>query len=177
MQRLTAGLLLTAVAATANAQNIATKFENTEIVPGIHMIAGADGFGGGNMGLLVGDDFVAMIDDGIEPLAPTLLSHVSELAGRPVNFLINTHVHADHTGSNAHFAGSDSDTVIFAHDNVRSRLALDSNPAGGAAGLPVVTFAESMSFHLGGIDARVMHLPRAHTDGDAVINFPRHNVL
>ncbi len=168
-------LSMCALACAASAQQFATSFKSTEIVPGIFMVEGVGGFGGGNMGLLVGDDYVAMIDDSLEALAPNLLEHVADTAGRPVNFMINTHVHGDHAGGNAHFA--DDGTVVFAHDNIRRRLLADPGPAGGPGGLPVVTFAEGITFHLNGIEARAFHLPRAHTDGDAVIYFPGANVI
>ena len=174
MRKLLTALLLVATM-TSYAQEFATSFETTEVVPGIYMVAGADGFGGGNMSLLVGDDYVAMIDDGLVPLAPTLLSHVAETAGRPINFMINTHIHGDHVGGNAHFA--ENGIVIFAHDNIRKRLLEDSALAGGDGGLPVVTFAEGVTFHLNGLEAQVFHIPNAHTDGDAAIYYPGVNVI
>jgi glyoxylase-like metal-dependent hydrolase (beta-lactamase superfamily II) len=163
------------LAAPLAAQQTDISFASSEVVPGLFMVTGVGGFGGGNMALMVGDEYVVMIDDGLAPLAPTLLAHVTETAGRPINFIINTHVHGDHAGGNAHFAGHG--TVIFAHDNIRKRLLEDAAPAGGPAGLPVVTFAEGVTFHVNGMEARVMHMPRAHTDGDAVIHFPGVNVI
>jgi glyoxylase-like metal-dependent hydrolase (beta-lactamase superfamily II) len=174
MKKILTALLLVA-ASTSYAQDFATSFSSTEVVPGIYMIDGVDGFGGGNMGLLVGEDYIAMIDDGLAPLAPTLLAHVTETAGRPINFMINTHVHGDHAGGNAHFA--ENGTVVFAHDNIRKRLVADSSSAGGDGGLPVVTFGDGVTFHLNGIEARVFHIPQAHTDGDAAIFFPGVNVI
>lgn len=168
-------LLLLLCACGAHAQEMATSFESSEVAPGIYMVSGVGGFGGGNMAILVGDDYVAMIDDNMEPLAPTLLAHVAETAGRPVNFMINTHVHGDHVGANAAFA--ENGTIIFAHENIRKRLLADPSDAGGAGGLPVVTFAEGVNFHLNGIEARVMHMPAAHTDGDSIIHFPAENVI
>ena len=167
-------VLLTLAATTATAQ-FATSFKSNEVVPGIVMIEGADGFGGGNMALLVGDDHVAMIDDGLDPLGEMLVAYVNELAGRPIDFMINTHVHGDHAGGNAHFA--DNGTIVFAHDNIRKRLLEDSEPAGGDGGLPVVTFGAGVTFHLNGIKAKVFHVPAAHTDGDAAIFFPDVNVI
>jgi len=174
MRYVLTALLLVGTSAI-HAQQFATSFKSTEVVPGIYMVEGADGFGGGNIGLLVGDDYVAMIDDGLAPLAPTLLAHVTETAGRPINFIINTHAHGDHVGGNAHFA--ETGTVIFAHDNIRKRLVADSSAAGGDGGLPVVTFGEGVTFHLNGLEAQVFHIPRAHTDGDAAIYFPDVNVI
>lgn len=175
MKILLTALLLFA-ATTSNAQGFATAFESTEVVPGIYMVVGADAFGGGNISLLVGDDYVAMIDDGLLPVAPILLTHIAgETAGRPINFIINTHVHGDHVGGNALFA--ENGTVILAHDNIRNRLLEDSGPAGGEGGLPVITFAEGVNFHLNGLEAQVFHIPNAHTDGDVAINFPDVNVI
>jgi glyoxylase-like metal-dependent hydrolase (beta-lactamase superfamily II) len=168
-------LLLLALAPLANAQDGEITFKSTEVEPGIFMVEAVGGFGGGNMAVLVGDGHVAMIDDGLPPLAENLLAHVTETAGGPIDFMVNTHVHGDHAGGNAHFA--DSGTAIFAHYNIRKRLLEDASGAGGPGGLPVITFGDGVTFHLGNIEARVIHMPKAHTDGDAFIHFPGANVI
>ncbi len=161
---------------TAFSQDFATSFESTEIAPGIYVVEGIGGFGGGNMAVLVGDEHVAMIDDSMAPLAPMLFEHVMDTTGgRAIDFMINTHVHGDHVGGNAHFA--ENGTVVFAHDNIRKRLLIDPSSAGGERGLPVVTFADGVTFHLNGLEARVIHMPTAHTDGDSIIHFPDVNVI
>ncbi|MEL7186495.1 MAG: MBL fold metallo-hydrolase, partial [Pseudomonadota bacterium] len=162
-------------ATSAVAQNAEITFKSTEIEPGIFMVEGVGGFAGGNMAVLVGDDHVAMIDDSMPPLAGKLLAHVTRTAGGPIDFMVNTHVHGDHAGGNAHFAASG--TVVFAHDNIRKRLLEDASGAGGPGGLPIITFGDGVTFHLGNVEARVIHLPGAHTDGDAVILFPDANVI
>ena len=175
MRRLALLAILLATA-TAVSQEFATSFQSTEVAPGIHMVEGVGGFGGGNMAVLAGEDHIAMIDDSMAPLAPMLLEHVLETTdGASIDFMINTHVHGDHVGGNAHFA--ENGTVVFAHDNIRKRLLIDPSPAGGDGGLPVVTFADGVTFHLNGLEARVLHMPIAHTDGDAVIYFPGVNVI
>ncbi len=173
--RLPAVALLSLVPAAALAQDAATAYKSTEVAPGIYVVEGADGFGGGNIGLLAGEDHIVLIDDGLVPTAEILFTYVEKLAGRPVDFVVNTHVHGDHTGGNAYFAGRDA--IIFAHENIRSRLEIDPEPAGGPGGMPVVTFADGVSFHLNGIEARVHHAPNAHTDGDSFVVFPAANVI
>ena len=173
MKKLT--VLPLVMASLAFAQDAEITFISSEIEPGIFMVEAKGGFGGGNMAVLVGDSHIAMIDDGLPPLAENLLTHVTETAGGPIDFMVNTHVHGDHAGGNAAFA--DKGTIVFAHDNIRKRLLEDSSAAGGPGGLPVITFGDGVTFHLGKIEARVKHLPKAHTDGDAVIHFPGANVI
>ena len=163
------------MASLAFAQDAEITFASTEIEPGIFIVEARGGFGGGNMAVLVGDDHVVMIDDSMPPLAESLLAHVTETAGGPIDFMINTHVHGDHVGGNAYFA--DKGAVVLAHDNIRKRLLEDPSGAGGEDGLPVITFGDGVTFHLGNIEARVRHLPKAHTDGDAAVYFPKANVI
>lgn len=158
----------------AAAQNLATSVRSIEVVPGIYMLEGVDGFSS-NMGLLVGDDHVLLIDDGMSPITASLMATVQELAGRPADFVVNTHAHRDHVGSNAALA--DNGAIIFAHDKLRKRLAEKPEDAGGPAGLPVVTFADAVTFHVSGHKTIVFHVESAHTDGDAVIHFPDANVI
>jgi len=166
-------LLMWAIA--SHAQEMATSVKSSEVVPGIYLIEGADGFAGGNITLLVGDDQVVLIDDGVEPIAAALIDSVAEVAGRPVDFVINTHIHGDHVGSNAAYANAGA--VIVAHDNIRKRLETDATGAGGPGGLPHITFSDAVTFHAGGHTATVFHVAAAHTDGDAVIQFAEVNVI
>ena len=161
-------------AAAANAQDIATEIATTEAAPGVYMLNGANGFSS-NMGLLVGDERVVLIDDGMAPITADLMATVDELAGRSIDFIVNTHVHGDHVGSNATLA--ENGAVIFAHKNIRKRLVEDPDSAGGVGGLPVVTFADGVNFHVNGQDAHVRHVARAHTDGDALVHLHGSNVI
>ncbi|MDH5302504.1 MAG: MBL fold metallo-hydrolase [Gammaproteobacteria bacterium] len=156
------------------AQELATTVKATEVVPGIYMLEGADGFSS-NMGLLVGDEHVLLIDDGMAPITASLIATIAELAGRPLDFVVNTHAHGDHVGSNATLA--ENGAIVFAHDNLRQAILDSVDQAGGPAGLPVVTFSDEVTFHVNGHPAIVMHLAAAHTDGDAAVVFPSQNVI
>ncbi|MDH3553624.1 MAG: MBL fold metallo-hydrolase [Gammaproteobacteria bacterium] len=174
MNKASLPLLLLALTAAAHAQQLATTIKSTEVVPGIYMLEGADGFSS-NMGLLVGDEHVLLVDDGMAPITANLTETVQKLAGRPIDFVVNTHVHSDHVGSNAALATNGA--LIVAHDNLRKRLVEKPDDAGGPAGLPVVTFADAVTFYVNGHEAHVFHVAAAHTDGDAVIHFRDVNVI
>jgi len=164
------------LAVPLHAQEPAGKFASKEVAPGIYAIYGAgEEFAGGNASVLVGDEHVVLIDDVMVPTAPDFISAVAEIAGKPVDFVINTHVHGDHTGGNAQLA--EDGTIVVAHDNLRKRLKDKPGDAGGVAGLPVITFSESVTFHVNGQTAHVFHVPNAHTDGDGVIHFTDLNVI
>ena len=170
-------LLSMLAAPLASAQDwMATSFDHTEVSPGIYMLRGADGdLPVGGTGLLVGDEYVVLIDDSFAPLGPALLEKIEELAGRPADFVINTHAHGDHTGSNQFQA--ENGAIIVAHDNLRSRMEGDPRQNTGPGALPVITFSDEMTFHVNGIEAYVFHIETAHTDGDAAIFFKEPNVI
>ena len=171
----------TAALALAQAQPQAITFESTELAPGLHMLEGKGGFAGGNLGLLVGEDGVLLIDDGLPPLIDEIQAAIDEITTEPVELLINTHVHGDHIGGNEALAKDGA--LIVAHDNLRQRLAADGmRTATGMApapedALPVVTFSDSVTFHVNDRSAFVFHVSEAHTDGDAVIHFREDNVI
>ena len=85
---LLSSLAITALSTGVLAQESEVSFKSTEISDGIFMVEGVGGFGGGNMAVLVGETYVAMVDDGLAPLAPKLLNHVTNTAGRKINFMI-----------------------------------------------------------------------------------------
>ena len=131
---------------------------------------------GGNIGVFVGDDEVLMIDDQFENLAPKIRAAVAGLSDKPLRYLVNTHFHGDHTGSNKVFG---AEALVLAHENVRVRLMTPDARSGRsqpAHALPVVTFEHGVRLHLSGEDIEVRHVPAAHTDGDSVIHFPQSNV-
>jgi glyoxylase-like metal-dependent hydrolase (beta-lactamase superfamily II) len=132
---------------------------------------------GGNIGMSVGEDGIILIDDQFAPLSTKILAAIRTVSDAPIRFLINTHVHEDHTGGNENFA--DLGAIIVAHDRVRIRLmeGIRGGPPAPAAALPVVTFSHPVSLHLNGEEVRIIPVPAAHTDGDAYVHFVGSNVI
>lgn len=174
-------LVLCAASALAEEAKIQPDFEVTEVSSGIFMLSGVGGFVGGNVGLSVGEDGVVMIDDAMPPFLDELKDAVKTITNDPIDFLINTHIHGDHTGNNLSFG--EQRIRIVAHENLRTAMLTKGLKLYGKEGpipkaaLPVITFSDAMSFHLNGEDARVFHVKNAHTDGDAIIHFKNSNVI
>lgn len=143
----------------------------TELGHGIYRLEAM----GGNIGLSVGEDGAFLIDDQYAPLAPKLRAAISKLTGQPVKFVINTHWHGDHTGGNASLAGTG--TIVVAHENVRARMAAPGPKQAKDAALPILTFSDTTTYHLNGLKIHAFHVPKAHTDGDAIIHFPEVNII
>ncbi|MBI1825635.1 MAG: MBL fold metallo-hydrolase [Planctomycetes bacterium] len=142
----------------------------------IHMLEGS----GGNIGVSAGPDGILIVDDQFAPLADKIRAALKGLGSDKPRFILNTHWHPDHTGGNPSFG---KDGVIIAHENVRKRLMEKQKILGQAfnplakEGLPVITFAESVTIHFNDEDIRVIHFPHGHTDGDSVIFFTKSNVV
>lgn len=158
------------------------SFHTLDLGNGIYMLQGKGGFTGGNLGLLVGKDGVILIDDSMPPMLDIMQQAIASVTdNKPIDFLINTHVHGDHIGNNESLAKTG--THIVAHENLRTHLLekgvkTPNGPQPAAEkSLPVITFSNKMTFHINGDDAYVFHLPHAHTDGDAVIQFKKANVI
>ena len=146
------------------------QIKDTPLRGAVHMLQGA----GGNIGVSAGKDGVLIIDDEFEPLADKISAALGELGNTSPKFIINTHFHGDHTGANAWFS-QHADSTIVAHDNVRVRLAKDSEVK--PAALPVITYADGIKMHFNGETLHIMHLAAGHTDGDSAVWFEEPNVL
>lgn len=74
---------------------------------------------GGNVGFLVTDAGVLVVDDQYREVAEGIVAQIRSVTDKPIRFLVNTHYHGDHTGGNPVFLKF---AAIIAHNNVRPRL-------------------------------------------------------
>jgi len=178
---LAAALAAACVSLPAAAQQDFSKVEvkAEKVADSLWMLTGA----GGNIGVSAGADGVFLVDDQYAPLTDKIKAAVATVSDKPVRFVLNTPWHGDHVGGNENLGKTGA--VLVAHENVRKRMSKEqfiqlfklAVPASPAAALPLVTFAESLSFHLNGEDVDAIHVPPAHTDGDVVVFFRKANVI
>lgn len=180
MRRLLCSVAVLTLTLAAQAQDFSqVQVKATPITPTVWMLTGA----GGNMGLSVGEDSVFLIDDQFAPLAPKIRAAVAAITPRPVQFVLNTHYHFDHTGGNE--ALGSQGALIVAHDNVRRRMSTEqlisfigaTQAASPKTALPVITVPAGISFHINGDEVHAFHVPNAHTDGDLIVHFRQGNVV
>jgi hypothetical protein len=176
-----AALLVATAPALAQQRDLSgIEYRTEKVTEGLYVLSTPVG---GNIGVLVGDDGVVIVDDQFEELAPKLRAAVALLSDQPIRFLINTHWHFDHTGANASLGRNG--TVIVAHGKVRERMSTTQlgaltgrpTPPSPPEALPIVTFDQAVTLHLNGEDLEVRHVASAHTDGDAIIRYRKANVV
>jgi glyoxylase-like metal-dependent hydrolase (beta-lactamase superfamily II) len=96
-----------------------------------------------------------------------IMDALAKISSKPVRYLVNTHLHGDHTAGNDAMAKLGA--VIISHENMRKRMT--------GAGLPVWTYGDSMTLHFNGEEIFIFHPEPAHTDGDSIIYFRHANVM
>ena len=158
-------------------------FDNIEITTNhvkgnIYYLEGS----GGNIGVIVGDDGVLIVDDQFAPLTNKIEAAITDLTKLPVTFVVNSHFHYDHTDGNENFGRAGA--FIVAQDNARRRMESTQVLASGReqqayedVGLPKITFFDSMRFYFNDEPIELIHTGPGHTDGDAQVYFLESNVI
>ena len=167
-------LLLVGLSATIFGSNVVMAQDLDAVEIKAHPVAGQVYYiegRGGNIGLFVGDDGVFLIDDQFAALTDRIVDAIRTLSDQPIRFLVNTHMHPDHTGGNENFGNMG--TLIFGHDNVRHQMELSEYTQEP----PLITYSDELSFHINGETVHVFKTPDAHTDGDSYIHFKKSNVI
>jgi glyoxylase-like metal-dependent hydrolase (beta-lactamase superfamily II) len=157
----------------------AVEIARQPVADGLYMLTGS----GGNIGLSTGNDGAFIIDTQFAPLSEKIQAAVTAAGGGPIEFVVNTHHHGDHSGGNENFGSAGA--TIMAHDNVQARMStpqvstLDGSttPASPRAAIPVVTYPTRLSFHWNGNVVNLYHAANAHTDGDSIVHFTNLNAF
>lgn len=160
-------------------QNFDTvQVEARPVQGNVHMLVGA----GGNVTVQTGNDGVLVVDTQFAPMAPKLLAAIRKLSDKPIRYIINTHVHGDHSGGNEALAGADGATII-GHENI---LKVMSAPTDGSSddrfrqpkgAWPRETFQDRKTLTFNGEEIELIHIPTAHSTGDTLVHFKGSRVI
>ena len=177
-RRLALTLALALACGTGNAraqQNIdfaRLELQTIKVSDGLYVLMG--GPAQGNIAVSVGNDGVFLVDTMYGQMHQKIVDAVRAFSSQPIRYVVNTHLHGDHTAGNAAIAKLGA--VIIAHENMRKRMAAAPN-APPAGTLPVLTYTDSLTLHFNGEEIQIYHPAPAHSDGDSIIYFRKANVV
>jgi glyoxylase-like metal-dependent hydrolase (beta-lactamase superfamily II) len=173
------------------------NFANAEIhiLPAqgnVYMLVGP----GGNMTVQAGKDGVLLVDTMYAPLADKILAAVRTISKGPIRYIVDTHVHPDHTGGNellrkagstitggnvsADIKDSAEGAQIIAHQNVLNRMSAPTgtqSPSPSAAWPTDTYVGDEKDLYFNDEGIQVIHIPNAHTDGDSIVFFRKSDVI
>jgi glyoxylase-like metal-dependent hydrolase (beta-lactamase superfamily II) len=163
------------------------------MAPNLYMLSGSAGAdpghedaAGGRIGVLAGPDGVFMVDSQYAQITDKVVAAIRKISAEPIRFLVNTHVHPDHTAGNANFVKMGA--LLFAREELREELmrppagrgaGKNPAPAGDPARLPVVTYGmgDPVKLRLNGEIVDLIPVRAAHTGGDTMIRFENADVI
>jgi len=138
---------------------------------------------GGNIAVLPGREGKLLVDSGISTSRPQITKALAAISPDPIEGLINTHWHYDHTDGNEwmHAAGA----TIVAHDKTRQRLSTPQEiaifnahfPPAPIGALPTKTFLKDDDLTINGRAVFLSHYDPAHTDTDISVLFADFDIL
>jgi cyclase len=176
-------MLVMVVAVQAQVPNFdRVEIQTIPVQGNVHMLVGA----GGNITVQVGSEGVLLVDTEYEQLAPKIVAAIRKLSDRPLIWIVNTQMDADHVSGNEALprlanAGIRQAVRIIAHENVVNRMS--AAPRGAEPVVPDKLwpndeyYLPQKDFSFNGEAVVVYHMPAAHTDGDSIVFFRSSNVL
>ena len=182
--RLALALCAAALAASAHAQQgrpldfEQMQIKTTKLADNLYVAEAAPGVG--NVVFLTGPDGVLLVDAMFPQLHDKLIAAIRATgASGPIRYVIDTHLHNDHTAGNTLLA-RDGATIV-AHENVLKRMQTakrqDGSPAYPQTDWPKETYTDRRTIRFDGEEVELIHPPAAHTDGDTIVWFHHANVM
>jgi glyoxylase-like metal-dependent hydrolase (beta-lactamase superfamily II) len=151
-----------------------SRIKTSKVSDNIYMLeAGAPG----NIGVFFGEDGVILIDDQFAPLTDEIVIAIGKITHQKIRFLLNTHAHPDHVGGNENLG--ELGILIIGQDNVRAHMVqgiFGGSPYPDKA-LPIITFNDTVTFHMNGEEVKAFKVANAHTDSDTIIHFLGSDVI
>ncbi len=132
---------------------------------------------GGTIGWYLTSQHIVVVDTQFPEQAAHFIERLRETNTQPIDLLINTHHHFDHTAGNIAFKGIVRQHV--AHENARANQERIARQRGTLDQqlLPVTTFSDQWSTQIGDETIRLYYFGPAHTNGDAIVHFERADVV
>lgn len=149
----------------------------------------------GNVSVQAGDDGILIVDSLTAELAEEIYTAIAALSAKPLQFIVNTHAHASHTGGNARLAELGSSIFggnvvtavdeqllstkakIIAHENALLSMAAENSSREPGDWPTDVFYTDRRELFFNGEGVQILHQRAAHTNGDSIVFFRRSDVI
>jgi cyclase len=148
------------------------EIQTVKITDGLFVLMG--GPAQGNLAVSVGADGMFLVDSMYAPMHDKIIAALAKLGPQPIRYLVNTHLHGDHTAGNEAMAKRGA--IILSQENMRKRMA-DAPKSYPVGTLPTLTYTDALTLRFNGEEIQIFHPAPAHTDGDSIIYFKNANVM
>jgi glyoxylase-like metal-dependent hydrolase (beta-lactamase superfamily II) len=145
----------------------ATVEKIRQLKPNLYMITG----GGANTLVRVTSEGLIVVDTknpGDENYN-RVMEEIKSVSNLPVKYVLNTHHHPDHVGTNQKFI--DAGAQVVALEALKTNMASDGRTK-DIPGRPTVTFAKDYVLKFGGAEVQAHSYGRGHTGDDTMVYFP-----
>jgi glyoxylase-like metal-dependent hydrolase (beta-lactamase superfamily II) len=152
-----------------------------KVAPNLYILSGSAGAdpghqdaAGGRIGILAGPDGIFMVDAQYAQITDKVVAAIRKISNEPIRYLVNTHVHPDHTAGNANIVKLGA--VLLAREDLRQEML---RQPGDSARLPVITYGmgDPVTLHMNGELVDLIPVRAAHTGGDTMIRFRNADVI
>jgi glyoxylase-like metal-dependent hydrolase (beta-lactamase superfamily II) len=162
------------------------EIRTDKVGPNLYMLSGSENVdpghpdgAGGRIGVLAGPDGIFMVDSQYLEIGDRVLAAIRRIDKGPIRFLVNTHIHRDHTAGNETFAKLGA--VLLAREELREGMTRQpaTTPPRDPARLPLMTYGmgEPLRFRMNGETVELIPVRAAHTGGDTIIRFVDADVI
>lgn len=132
---------------------------------------------GGTIGFLLSKDGIVVIDAQFPDTAAHFINEVKKNNTQPIQYLLNTHHHGDHTSGNIAFKGIVQHVVAHENSLTNQRTVAEKQNVLDKQLLPDQTFSKEWKLKIGDQKIKADYFGPGHTNGDAIYHLEGANIV
>jgi cyclase len=132
---------------------------------------------GGTIGFLLTKDGAVVIDTQFADTAPHVIDEIKKQSTAPIELLLNTHHHGDHTSGNIAFKGIVKQVVAHQNCAINLRNVAEKQNSVEKQLFPTQTFDKELKLKIGDEKIEGYYFGAGHTNGDAIYHFKEANIM
>ncbi len=132
---------------------------------------------GGTIAYLTTKKGIAVVDSQFPEQSKHLIDELKKISEKPIQLLINTHHHGDHSGGNISFKGIVEHVVAHENSLKNQQITAQKQKTEDKQLYPDVTFSDTWKQKVGKESIKAHYFGAGHTNGDSFIHFEHANIV